>query len=53
MKHTFLFILYNSIINHVFGFFLRGMVIEMVFNNEIQFYFSSNHFIFLTLLKEL
>jgi hypothetical protein len=37
----------NYIINR------QGMFIEMVLNNEIQIFFSSNHFIFLTLLKEL
>jgi len=39
-RYNFL-LLYYPFINHVLEFFFQVMVIEMVFNNEIQIFFSN------------
>jgi hypothetical protein len=48
MKFIYLFIIILSIYRSCdWIFFFHGMVIETVFNNEIQIIFFSNKFIFL------
>jgi hypothetical protein len=53
MKFIYVFILYYPFIHHVIEFFFHGMVVEIVWNNEIQMFFFSNQFIFLKKKKGL
>jgi len=46
MKDKFLFIMLSIYKLFVWIDFFQGMVIELVFNNEIQIFFFSNQFIF-------